>query len=278
MKKQFYILINLAMIMAFISCDVNEPIKLQEKFATFETTSGAVSETAPLIGIPVLIAAPGGEGTTVSFEFSTEGIANPAIEGEDFNLVNASKSITFNTYYGVDTIWIEPIDDADYNKNVEVNIIITSLTNGYINTGKSIYKLTLNDNEHPLGNWIGNYTANALSYGNPGVWDETWAVVTSPNPDDETQLLISIEGGPNIVATIDLNLNTITLKAKQDIGPIYGYGPTLVYNYDGAYPTTDDLVGTINPDGSFVFTYWAHVLPDYGDYLWDIFNPTFTKN
>lgn len=237
MKKQFYIILVLIVAVVFSACQKNDPITLQEKFVMFETTGSAVAETNNIIGIPVMIGAPGGQGTTFNFEFSTTGVANPAVEGVDFTLVNSDKSFTFSNYYGIDTIWIQTIDNDVYDRDKQVNIVLTSPTNGYKLAAEKMHTLTISDNEHPLALVIGSYSASATSYFNGA---ETYVITTSPDPNDETHLIISnfVAGGSNldIYGIVDLDSDPMTIKIPvlQDLvssatnpAEIAGfYGPT----------------------------------------------------
>lgn len=137
-------------------------------------------------------------------------------------------------------------------------------------------------NPGPLAPWVGKYTATAVSYGDPGNWDEEWgSVSTALNPADPLNsiLIKGIAGASeNLVATIDINAKKITLKAGQVYLPSYGYGKFVLTNSDyNNFLTYDDLVGTVNAEtGEMKVDYWG-VMNEAEGWLWDAFNVTFKK-
>jgi hypothetical protein len=138
----------------FISCeDLNEPIILKDsdKFVAFNTTAVSVKENnGTKIGILVYIASVGGTGCSVDFYFDTQGVALPAVEGVNFNVLNDTRTLTFTNSYGFDTIWIEPIDNDTYDKSKSIYITLSWPDNGYSLGRESSTLLTIVDNEHPL--------------------------------------------------------------------------------------------------------------------------------
>jgi len=141
---------------------------------------------------------------------------------------------------------------------------------------------------HPLQAWIGTYNVEAVSYGDPGVWDEAWVVTTTPVAGDLNALAITIDAGVDgavpvpFNASIDESAMTITIAAGSNAGDIYGgYGPTGIYY--GDYATLDEtapVVGTIEEDGTINIDNMTMILSDYGfvDGLWDAFNTSWTMS
>jgi hypothetical protein len=136
---------------------------------------------------------------------------------------------------------------------------------------------------HPLQAWIGSYDVDAASYGDPGNWDEVWAVSIAPVAGDLNSLAITIDAGggggiPFTVAIDDVAM-TISIAPGSPVGNLYGYGPTAIYY--GDYATLDEfatVVGTIAPDGTIAIDNVTMILTDYGlvGGLWDAFNTTWT--
>jgi len=142
--------------------------------------------------------------------------------------------------------------------------------------------------EHPLQTWIGTYDVDAVSYGDPGNWDEVWSITTEPVAGDLNSLAITIDAGggggvPFIAAVDDVGM-TITITAGTDAGDIYGYGSTLIYSSD--YVTLDEVspvVGTISANGDIAIDNLGMILEAYAapsiiDGIWDAFNTTWTKS
>lgn len=271
---------------AFTSCeDTNEDIIFSnsDKFIAFENTSFNVREEGSMIGIPVYIAGTkSGDGATVNFAFDTTGIENPAIEGDDFNVVNSDYSLSWNNYYGYDTIWVEPLDNNIYDKDKSVNIVLSNPSNNYNLGAFNTAAINIIDNEHPLGKWVGTFVANAASQGLPGDWDEVWTVTTGTVSGEPDKLSITgIAASPDIIyATVNKEEMTITLEPGQVIDN-YSYGNYgRIGIYWGTYPDIDDqkqLVGTIYEDGSFYIPNWGHMFLDAPNtgIVWDVFDVTF---
>ena len=254
-----------------------------DTFIAFTASSSMAAEPGGMVGIPVMVTAESSApAVSVSFDFDE---ASEAVEGEHFNLVNSSNTLDISDGWGFDTIWIEPIDNDVFTGNLSLIINLTSNTQDYPFGVTSSHTLTILDNEHPLGNWIGTYSVVALSYGNPGPWDESWTVSSSAVPGDVESLSMVINagngGGTPFLVKIDTEAMTITIGAGTEAGNLYGYGPTAMYV--GDYATIDiesPVVGTIEADGTIKIDKIAMILTDYGfsGGYWDAFNTTWTLN
>lgn len=292
MKKSFKLLYILAAVLLLAGCE-SEPIlwDSSKSFVAFTSTGTAANEQNPAaVGIPVLVTAGlDAPAVTVSFEFVTEGITNPAVPGTDFTLLNDAQTLDFADGYGYDTIWIAPIDNDVFTGNKTVAVVLTSNSQDYPFGALSTHILTLKDNEHPLGKWIGTYDVAALSYGDPGNWDEAWTVVNEPDPDDVNNLLMTGFGGPAysshtaVVGAVDMDAMTITLLGGSEIGThgLYG-GPLAIFFGDeagGIASLTDPMVGELSEDGSIRIDHVAikFVGGINTGYVWDSFDLHFTK-
>lgn len=159
--KYFVGVLTISMLLA--SCEKNDPILFQQgdSFVAFNSPTISVSEpnTAYVL---VQVVTTSSTPVTVNFDFSTEGISAPAIEGEAFTLLNASKTLTFSNGIGYDTIKIRTIDDDEFTGNRSTNIVLSSNSAGY-KCGGNIATLTILDEEHPLGPVIGTFNCNVES-------------------------------------------------------------------------------------------------------------------
>jgi len=263
MKQIFkYILIIGLGVIVFTSCK-EDPITISEKIVGFDGMSATISETSGTpIAIPIFSGSASGNGTTVTFTFSTEGINNPAIEGEDFTLVNSTNTITFDKYYGTDTIFIQPIDNDIYDKDKKVKIVLGTPTNGYELTNTSVYTLTISDNEHPLALIIGTYTEKDYLYSD-GTLEATYtdAITIGPHPDDETKVIINNfwdGGGYDIEADVDLSTNSMVILPGQIIYVSGTYGDCkMVRIAGGAYDNANGINCTIDANGNIETESWA---------------------
>lgn len=250
----------------FISCeDLNEPIVLNDsdKFVAFNSATTLIQEeSTQKIGILVYIASVSGSGCTVNFDFDTTGIEVPALEDIDFTLLNDSKTLTFNNYYGYDTIWIETIDNLDYTTNKSIKIVLLSATNNVNLGAMSTNTLTLIDNEHPLGKLIGSYTVS----GTDEYWGDPYSETVTVSAISETELEMNIWNGfgvPNkIFATVDIATSTITFPSYQNFGN-WNYGDVHFGSHDGSFVPSQSIPVTAvyDIDGDFTLLNW-------GGYFW----------
>ncbi|HYQ55973.1 MAG TPA: hypothetical protein VEP89_01415 [Draconibacterium sp.] len=174
-----YIIISLFSIALFTACDgLNEPEMLgqEDAFVAFTSTSGVVSEINSTINIPVKVSAlAGAPAITVTFDFDTEGIDNPAIEGEDFVILNASKTLSVNDGFGYDTIKIQTIDNDVFTGQKNVNVKLVSNSLDYDFGAENVLALGISDDDHPFGWMLGDYSAtgNLWRAGGRPTWDMT---------------------------------------------------------------------------------------------------------
>jgi len=259
------LLIGLSM---FTSCeDTNEPILLQDgdKFIAFERTTASAAEEGNAVGVLVYIAGVSGNGGSVNFAFDTEGIANPAVEGVDFTVLNTDQTLNFATTYGYDTIWIQPIDNLEYDKDKKVNIVLSNPTNEFNLGANTTLTFTVVDNEHPLSLVIGSYSATATSYFNGG---EAWNLSTYPDTEDETVLwfinLVNQGTNQDVFGVVDLDAMTIEFPVGQDIwigatdAVLDGfYGPSGA----DAIPTGGVITANIDANGNLT------ILDEFGAHI-----------
>lgn len=147
-----------------ISCEKNNPILFtqSDSFVAFISKTASVKEPKT-INIVVQVSTLSTTPVEVSFDFSTEGITNPAVEGQAFTLLNPSKVLHFPNGMGYDTIKIKTVNDEVFTGNREVNIMLLSNTQNYQCKNGSSLRLTILDEEHPLNPVLGGFTCTAKS-------------------------------------------------------------------------------------------------------------------
>ncbi|HDR88692.1 MAG TPA: hypothetical protein ENN63_03550 [Bacteroidetes bacterium] len=269
----------LSVVLLFAACE-QERIMFDTSLAVvgFQSDAFDIPEAEGDSIILYLGATSGTAPTEVTLEVSTEGHANPAIEGEDYTI--ESKQVTLEV--GVTKVAIIPVDNDIFTGDKTFTVTIVSNSKDYEQAVQRSAVVTIKDDEHPLNQWIGTYDVFAASYGSPGAWDENWVVTTSPVAGNPDQLqLLGVGGGDQpIIATFDPEEMTITIAPGQNAGNAYGYGPTIVYWGEtdlSGFDEEEPLVGDIEADGSMSVDRWTMVLQDYGNYIWDCFNTTWTK-
>jgi hypothetical protein len=293
MKKRIRnIIYMLAAVLLAASCEW-DPIMFDESksHVAFTDYTTSIPEEGNAMGIVVKVSAlSDSPSLTVEYEFDTVGIdpEKAAFEGAQFNLLNESKTLTFTEGWGYDTIFIEPIDNEIFTGNKIFNISLTGNSADYPFGEASVHAVTLADNEHPLGKWIGTYAVEALSYGDPGAWDEAWVVTTTPieGEIDKLSILgIGSAGTTAIIATVDKENMTITIKPGQDADAYADLGYTEGYVYYGTPELSLDinrpLEGTISEDGTITIDNFGIEVkyapdPSYNT-VWDVFNTTWNK-
>jgi len=243
----------LSAVLLVSSCEWNPPtFDSADSFIAFTASSSGVAETGGMIGIPVLVTAESSApAVSVTFDFDETSVA---IEGEHFNLVNASNTLDINGW-GYDTIWIEPIDNDVFTGNLPLIINLTSNTKSYPFGVTKSHTLTIIDDEHPLGAWIGTFSVSAVDY-----WSyfgpETWTVSTEPDPSDVNNLIVTGIGGyaeqTPIAGVVDLDAKSITFSAGAEVGTHADYsGPLAIFLGDEAGNLYEEpIVGEVKDDGS----------------------------
>jgi len=281
----------LSAVLLVSSCEWNPPtFDSADSFIAFTASSSLVAEEGGAIAIPVLVTAESGAAAvSVTFDFDESSVA---IEGEDFTMLNSGNTLDFSEGWGYDTIWIEPIDNDVFTGNIPLIINLTSNTQNYPFGVTSTHTLTIVDDEHPLGNWIGTYTVDAPAYYN-NFGDETWTVTTAPDPTDVNNLIVtgigndpSIDGGysevTSITGVVDLDAKTITFSAGSEIGTHSAYsGPIAIYLGDEAGNMYEEqIVGDINDDGSiYIDLLGVHFVGGLNEGLtWAVFETFWTPS
>ncbi len=298
MKKDFFkINFILAIIIIIQGCQKEYPIVFDRSASVvgFSKSTLTIKENGGDGVVNIYLGAMTGMAATdVSVEVSVEGIPNPAVEGTDFTI--PSKNVPAGV--GETAITITPVDNNLFQGNKQFKLIIKSNSKSYPISAQNTMIITITDDEHPLKAWIGTYKVNAVSYGNPGNWDELWTVTTTPVDGKLNQLYITGFGygsTVNAIATLDLAALTITINSGQDLGEAYGPDNGTVRLYFGTADIIDILLaqaevnssmllaaeafkitGTLEQDGTIHIDKMGMILTDF-NWCWDVFNTTWTK-
>ncbi|MRR23172.1 hypothetical protein EG830_09360 [bacterium] len=273
------------------SCDDKYPIIFDESnvIVGMSKSTLSVKEDATGSFTIYLGGAEGTEPTDVTLTVSVDGISKPAVEGTDFTL--STKNV--NVPVGLATVTVTPINNSIFTGNKQFKVTITGNSKNYTVTAQESILVTIVDDEHPLKAWLGTYTVAAVSYGDPGSWDEAWTITTTAVPSDVTKLnVVGIAGSTTpVVATVNTTTMTIEMTSPSDLGAIYGYDSGSVYYATdeilaiaSGYLTTGlltaasshKITGTIQANGTIKIDRMCIVLDDYV-YAWDCFNTTWTK-
>ena len=230
MNKIKYILISCVIALAFTSCEEREFIFPDDMaYASFKTPDNSNSlelEKAEgdteVIEIAVAVAAHKGATVTVNFDISVEGISNPAIENDDFEILNTSRVLTFSERSGVEYIRVRLINNDIINESKEVKFVLTSATVQLgLPEGKTQYLLRITDDDNLLAPYLGTWKLKGED------------VTISRHPSDETKVIVNGLMTVNrdfltqvdVIADINLEAKTLTLPGNSVIsinGPAFG--------------------------------------------------------
>jgi len=281
MKNRFKFLYILAAIFLLAAC-TSEPILWDKSkaFVAFAADQVTIPEQGGVVGVVVYVADTDGDALTVSFEFDTTGIANPAVEGTDFTLVNDSKSLNYPNGWGYDTIWIQPIDNDLYQGTKAFVITLTSNSADLPFGALQSSAISVTDNEHPLSLVLGTFEELDYEYDDPSLIQGPYTVDISSVEEDETIAAISNfwneSTGDILYCPVDLDAKTLTIPANSIIYVHGTYGPCTMMLID---PETEDwaydvdIVCSIDESGNVTTPAWACVIMT-GDYAGYYFTGT----
>lgn len=289
MKKIVIFLSVAALSVAAASCsNLNTEPSFDDRnaFVEFDKGSKVVKEDDGEISIPVTLCSLKGIEDAVSFEVKD----GKAKAGTDFELVDGTAVLNFDSSNRTRNIKIKVIEHkGEYTGDLDFTIALKSAGTAGIGMVKKC-KVTIQDNDHPLANILGAYSASATAYSGSPV---TWNCNLTKDADDPTLVywdaaIPFCEGykGFEFIGTVNEEKNQITFVAGQkcrqydetpdDFFALYGW-----YEEDGGiYLSEDDIVFTLE-DGEWVYKSGILLLPVITENLYSntlIYGPvTLTK-
>ena len=190
---------------------------------------------------------------------------NPATEGVDFEVIS-SKTITVSEGYGYAPVIIAAIDNDDYDPlgNKTFRLKVTSNSQGYDLSSEAVMKVTIIDDDHPLGWMLGDYQSAVTETAN-GSTSHPVNIAVVDGETDKVKIygMAGAAYGPPltdpyyILGTVSEDFSTITIKAGQE-WESWGYGPvklTVWEDDNGEGEEVNDLVGTISTEGGVKITF-----------------------
>ena len=257
-----------------------------ESYATMYSAAYTVAETIGEFQVPVLIQNPTGAEVQVSVKV-TEGTAE---EGVDYEVISpASGLLTFSgeTDSLAVVIKINGFEgEFTGTKNFTVNI--ASATEGLPVGLFAQTKVTIDDLDHPLAAFIGQWKGELAGYfGNWPAGETTINVKADPNGDPFKDLIFDGGINPYFLAAVGanpdfsakVNGNVATVLAEQPCG--YSDVVTLGFNAadPGAADSYDDIHFELQEDGTLKLlnAYGAYTPSGGGFYEIYLGNVVFTK-
>ncbi|MCG8580975.1 MAG: hypothetical protein MI866_13730 [Bacteroidales bacterium] len=230
----------------------------KDAYFAFVQGSAAITENADEnLEISLYLAKSTAKGS-VTLEVDTEGFDNPAVEGEDFELLDG-KTVLFNGEY-YEEIKIKVIDNDITDKDKQFNLVMVS---NDIDAGLGIADgelsgmlITIIDDEHPLAAVLGTYTLNWDSPWNGNDLQEINQIFSVEGSDTEIEMVIGYyrdhpEFGlsTKVKGSVDMDAMTISIAYDQEtyndgthVMSIYGDDET-----PGGIITDGYLIGDIDP-------------------------------
>lgn len=261
MKKIVFFLSVAALSVAAASCsNLNTEPSFDDKnaFVEFDEGSKIVNESDGEISIPVTLCSLKGIEDVVSYEVKN----GTAMAGVDFELVDGKAILNFDSSNRSQDVKIKVIEHKGvYTGDLNFTIIIKSAGTSGIGMIKKC-AVTIQDNDHPLANILGKYTAVAADYQGSPI---SWTATLSKDPDDPTIVHIDALcpfcldyaswGDWSVVGSVNEEKTEITVADNQATKAWYQTkGDFLTFctlTDDLNYYLEEDLVFTLQADGTW---------------------------
>ncbi|MFA9389931.1 MAG: hypothetical protein ACERKD_08980 [Prolixibacteraceae bacterium] len=203
----------------------------------------------------------------ITFTVDTEGIANPAAEGVDFETIQ-NKTVTISEGYGYFPITIKALnnDQYDVKGNKSFKLTITGNSLGYDLASASSILVTIVDDDHPLGWLFGDYAVATPETANGST--EHPGMITAVENEPTKIKLYGMAGstyGPAlvdpyfIIGTVNEEQTTVSIATGQT-WESWDWGSVELNAWEddnGEGAETNKLIGTIekSDDGKVSVTF-----------------------
>ena len=219
-----------------------------DSYATMYSSTYTVAETVGEFNLPVLIQNPTGAEVQVSVKV-TEGTAE---EGVDYEVISpASGILTFSGETDSLNVVIKVnAFEGEFTGNKTFDVTIASATEGLPVGMLSKSKVTINDLDHPLNTYIGQWKGVIKGYfGNWPAGETIINISADPDGDPFKELLVdgginpyflaAIGANPSFEATVDGNYLIIGVDQPC------GYSDCVTLGFNAADPSAADSYSDI---------------------------------
>lgn len=263
MKNKINISIVLFLILGILyGCDDHNPTSFNagDTNVGFDVNfSARFNETDGRVGIPLVLAGvPGGVKVNVTIAISSDVNGSAAIEGTDFTVEN--KTLEFNNGYGVDSIYINIIDNDVFEGNKTFKIEIASVSPELKQNVANSTIVTIVDDEHPLAAYFGTYAATDVN--SDGTTDKyTVAISAVEGSTTDLSILNIWDGGRSVVAKIDTEEQTLVINPGQAVLVSGTYDIRMYYFNPSTskFDTTTPIGAKIEENGTIVIDPWVAI-------------------
>ena len=148
---------------ALASCNNDQPeFNDKDAFVSFTDTKASIDENKATLEIPVQLSSLKGKEGSVDFEITADKTA-PAVEGTNYTVANATRTLTFTKESNVQNIKLNIVDLAGtFTGDLRLNIKLKNAQG--VNLGaESSFDVTIVDLDHPLAFMLGTFRASGES-------------------------------------------------------------------------------------------------------------------
>lgn len=157
---------------ALASCNNDQPeFNDKDAFVSFTDTKASIDENKATLEIPVQLSSLKGKEGSVDFEITADKTA-PAVEGTNYTVANATRTLTFTKESNVQNIKLNIVDLAGtFTGDLRLNIKLKNAQG--VNLGaESSFDVTIVDLDHPLAFMLGTFRASGTSlFNGPTKWN-----------------------------------------------------------------------------------------------------------
>lgn len=240
---------------ALASCNNDQPeFNDKDAFVSFTDTKASVDENKATLEIPVQLSSLKGKEGTVDFEITADKTA-PAVEGTNYTVANASRTLTFTKESNVQNIKLNIVDLAGtFTGDLRLNIKLKNAQG--VNLGaESSFDVTIVDLDHPLAFMLGTFSASGTSQYNGA---ETWTVKIAKDDNDVNKVWITnfVLGASSakypIYGTVNEEKTEIRIPAYQVMMKSSSYPGLLftILDSEGENLVEDYMLGKITTDAN----------------------------
>ena len=172
---------------ALASCNNDQPeFNDKDAFVSFTDTKASIDENKATLEIPVQLSSLKGKKGSVDFEITADKTA-PAVEGTNYTVANATRTLTFTKESNVQNIKLNIVDLAGtFTGDLRLNIKLKNAQG--VNLGaESSFDVTIVDLDHPLAFMLGTFRASGESNFNGAT---TWNVEIKKDDSDVNKVWI----------------------------------------------------------------------------------------
>lgn len=172
---------------ALASCNNDQPeFNDKDAFVSFTDTKASIDENKATLEIPVQLSSLKGKEGSVDFEITADKTA-PAVEGTNYTIANATRTLTFTKESNVQNIKLNIVDLAGtFTGDLRLNIKLKNAQG--VNLGaESSFDVTIVDLDHPLAFMLGTFRASGESNFNGAT---TWNVEIKKDDSDVNKVWI----------------------------------------------------------------------------------------